>query len=53
MIPRTNVEEIADLVARLVLNFKGLEYETRWVEYPDIKSTISPQYVLLGSFELG
>ncbi|PLB47497.1 putative glutathione S-transferase [Aspergillus steynii IBT 23096] len=25
---------------RLVLNFKGLDYRTEWVEYPDIKPTL-------------
>ncbi|KAJ5881592.1 Glutathione S-transferase N-terminal [Penicillium soppii] len=25
---------------RLLLNFKGLDYQTQWVEYPDIKSTL-------------
>lgn len=27
---------------RLALNFKGIGYETKWVEYPDIEPTISP-----------
>ncbi|KAJ6788937.1 hypothetical protein PWT90_00148 [Aphanocladium album] len=27
---------------RLLLNFKGLNYETKWVEYPDIKPTLEP-----------
>jgi hypothetical protein len=31
--------------ARLALNFKGICYETRWVEYPDLEQTLSPQFV--------
>ncbi|KAL2192620.1 hypothetical protein P885DRAFT_64735 [Corynascus similis CBS 632.67] len=27
---------------RLLLNYKGLDYRTEWVEYPDIKSTLEP-----------
>ncbi|KAH7309250.1 hypothetical protein BKA65DRAFT_519492 [Rhexocercosporidium sp. MPI-PUGE-AT-0058] len=27
---------------RLALNFKGIDYKTEWVEYPDIKSRLSP-----------
>ncbi|PMB64083.1 hypothetical protein BM221_009874 [Beauveria bassiana] len=27
---------------RLLLNYKGLDYETKWVEYPDIKPTLQP-----------
>ncbi|PVH71792.1 hypothetical protein DL98DRAFT_520881 [Cadophora sp. DSE1049] len=27
---------------RLALNFKGLDYKTEWVEYPDIKARLSP-----------
>ena len=26
--------------ARLVLNYKGIDYETRWVEYPDLAPTM-------------
>ncbi|KFY43934.1 hypothetical protein V494_01755 [Pseudogymnoascus sp. VKM F-4513 (FW-928)] len=29
--------------ARLALNFKGLDYKTVWIEYPDIKPTFSPE----------
>merc|ERR1712000_157696 len=25
---------------RMLLNFKGIDYETQWVEYPDIKNTV-------------
>ncbi|KFY02776.1 hypothetical protein O988_01925 [Pseudogymnoascus sp. VKM F-3808] len=32
-----------DFLARLALNFKGLDYKTVWVEYPDIKPTFSPE----------
>lgn len=32
-------------LARLVLNFKGIDYKTTWVEYPDIEATLSPQSV--------
>lgn len=28
------------LIARMILNFKGLDYETQWVEYPDIAPTM-------------
>ncbi|OBT70450.1 hypothetical protein VE03_00255 [Pseudogymnoascus sp. 23342-1-I1] len=28
---------------RLALNFKGLDYKTVWIEYPDIKPTFSPE----------
>ncbi|OQE38924.1 hypothetical protein PENCOP_c007G03622 [Penicillium coprophilum] len=28
----------------LLFNFKGLDYRTQWVEYPDIKSTLEAQY---------
>ncbi|OAA81936.1 Thioredoxin-like protein [Akanthomyces lecanii RCEF 1005] len=28
--------------ARLLLNYKGLDYETKWIEYPDIKPTLQP-----------
>ncbi|KAL2066015.1 hypothetical protein VTL71DRAFT_2086 [Oculimacula yallundae] len=27
---------------RLALNFKGIDYKTEWVEYPDIKARLSP-----------
>ncbi|KAH6651291.1 hypothetical protein F5144DRAFT_503895 [Chaetomium tenue] len=27
---------------RLLLNYKGLDYRTEWVEYPDIKPTLEP-----------
>ncbi|KAJ5503495.1 Glutathione S-transferase N-terminal [Penicillium fimorum] len=27
---------------RLLFNFKGIDYRTQWVEYPDIKSTLEP-----------
>ncbi|KAI1328937.1 putative glutathione S-transferase [Xylariaceae sp. FL0255] len=27
---------------RFVLNYKGLDYETKWLEYPEIKPTIKP-----------
>lgn len=27
---------------RFVLNFKGLDYETEWLEYPDIKARLEP-----------
>ena len=27
--------------ARLALNFKQIPYETQWVEYPDLKKTLS------------
>ncbi|KAK0112609.1 hypothetical protein ONS95_014352 [Cadophora gregata] len=27
---------------RLALNFKGLDYKTEWVEYPDIQARLSP-----------
>lgn len=30
------------MVARLVLNFKGLDYRTTWVEAPDIAPTLEP-----------
>ncbi|KAH8179089.1 hypothetical protein LIA77_00608 [Sarocladium implicatum] len=26
--------------ARMLLNFKGIDYQTQWVEYPDIKDTV-------------
>ncbi|KAL8747481.1 MAG: hypothetical protein Q9190_000648 [Brigantiaea leucoxantha] len=29
----------ADLLARLLLNFKGIDYKTVWLEYPDIAPT--------------
>lgn len=29
---------------RLLFNYKGLDYTTEWVEYPDIKSTFEKQY---------
>lgn len=28
------------------MNYKGLDYKTRWIEYPDIASTLSPLQVL-------
>lgn len=28
---------------RFVLNFKGLDYETRWLEFPDIGPTLEAQ----------
>ncbi|PMD12331.1 hypothetical protein NA56DRAFT_652562 [Hyaloscypha hepaticicola] len=28
---------------RLALNFKGVDYKTEWVEYPDIASTLKPR----------
>ena len=28
-------------LARLVLNFKGIDYQTKWLEYPDVEPTIS------------
>jgi hypothetical protein len=34
-----------NFLARLALNFKGLDYKTVWVEYPDIKPTFSPELV--------
>jgi hypothetical protein len=37
--------------ARLALNFKGLEYKTTWLEYPDIAPTLSPQFVLLSAMK--
>jgi hypothetical protein len=24
-------------LARLILNYKGIEYDTEWVEYPDVE----------------
>ncbi|GAW11614.1 hypothetical protein ANO14919_009610 [Xylariales sp. No.14919] len=29
---------------RLVLNYKGLDYETEWVEYPEIKPRLQPHF---------
>ncbi|KAI0975244.1 putative glutathione S-transferase [Xylaria arbuscula] len=29
---------------RLVLNYKGLDYETKWLEYPEIKPTLQPHF---------
>ncbi|KAI1350758.1 putative glutathione S-transferase [Xylaria sp. FL0043] len=29
---------------RLVLNYKGLDYETEWLEYPDIKPRLQPHF---------
>jgi hypothetical protein len=26
--------------ARLLLNYKGIDYETKWLEYPDIEPTL-------------
>lgn len=31
---------------RLLLNYKGLDYKTEWVEYPDIKPRLEKQYVV-------
>jgi hypothetical protein len=30
---------------RLILNFKGVDYKTQWVEYPDIAPTWKELYV--------
>ncbi|KAK9438332.1 putative glutathione S-transferase [Metarhizium brunneum] len=30
------------LKTRMLLNFKGLDYKTEWIEYPDIKPKIQP-----------
>ncbi|KAL9614581.1 MAG: hypothetical protein Q9167_000950 [Letrouitia subvulpina] len=30
-----------DLPSRLALNFKGIDYQTKWLEYPDVAPTIS------------
>ncbi|KAH7153819.1 hypothetical protein DER46DRAFT_611994 [Fusarium sp. MPI-SDFR-AT-0072] len=30
---------------RLLLNYKGLDYKTEWLEYPEIKERLSEQYV--------
>lgn len=27
-------------IARMILNFKGIDYKTGWIEYPDIKATL-------------
>ncbi|KAI1313977.1 putative glutathione S-transferase [Xylaria venustula] len=29
---------------RLVLNYKGLDYETKWLEYPEIKPELQPHF---------
>jgi hypothetical protein len=31
-------------IARLALNFKGVDYKTIWLEYPDVAPTLSPQF---------
>ncbi|KAI0397438.1 putative glutathione S-transferase [Xylariaceae sp. FL0594] len=30
--------------ARFILNYKGLDYETEWLEYPDIKPRLQPHF---------
>jgi hypothetical protein len=32
------------ILARLALNYKNIDYETAWTEYPDIASTLKDQY---------
>lgn len=34
----------------MVLNFKGLDYETQWVEYPDIAPLLRGLYVFFDHF---
>ena len=33
--------------ARLLLNYKGLNYKTAWTEYPDLQKVIGPQCVIV------
>jgi hypothetical protein len=33
-------------LARLALNYKGIDYETTWLEYPDVEPTLKPQFVI-------
>lgn len=37
------IDALLTVAARLVLNFKQLEYTTKWVEYPDVKPLIEAQ----------
>ena len=30
----------------MILNFKGLDYETHWVDYPDIKPLLQSLYTV-------
>jgi hypothetical protein len=34
-----------DAIARLVLNFKNIPFETVWLEYPDVEPTLKPLLV--------
>jgi hypothetical protein len=34
--------------ARLALNFKGIEYDTEWLEYPNIAPVLKAKYVTPG-----
>lgn len=37
------------LTARLLLNYKGLNYRTEWLEYPEIQPRLQGQYVFFVS----
>lgn len=42
----THRQSVKSNQTRLLLAYKGLPYETQWVEFPDVKSTVSKPYRL-------
>jgi len=42
--PSFSLNAALTLKARLALNFKGIEYETEWVEYPDVEPKLKSLY---------
>jgi hypothetical protein len=43
LVPLVHTPKLISFLARLVLNFKKIDYKTVWLEYPAIEPTLKPQ----------